>query len=126
EPTAMARTPDLKLHASWRRRLRRNAGSGLTIAQFCAHEGLSVATFHSWKHRLRIIDLANPLPALPAPPPFLPVTVRGAEHRLAESLPIVADLPDGIRLRIPTDNVPLACRLVRAIARAKTDCGGPR
>jgi hypothetical protein len=41
-------------------------------------------------------------------------------------LPIEADLPNGIRLRIPTANAHLACRLVRAVARAKTDSGGAR
>ena len=122
----MARTPDLQLHALWRERLRRQAGSGLTIAQFCAQEGLSTATFHSWKRRLRLIELADSLPAPSAPPAFLPVTVRLAEPAPAEPPPIVADLPNGIRLRIPTADARLACRLVRAVARARTDSGGPR
>jgi hypothetical protein len=43
---------------------------------------------------------------------------------LNEPLTIEADLPNGIRLRIPTANVQLACRLVRAVARTKTDSGG--
>jgi len=122
----MARPPDLKLHALWRDRLRRQVGSGLTIAQFCAREGLSVATFQSWKRRLRLVDLANPLPAPPAPPAFLPVTLRLTEHAPDEPLPIVAELPNGIRLRIPTANARLVCRLVRAVAGAKTDSGGAR
>jgi hypothetical protein len=119
----MARTPDLKLRALWRERLGRQVDSGLTIGQFCAREGLSVATFQSWKRRLRLIELAN---SLPAPPAFLPVTVRLAEPALGEPLLIVADLPNGIRLRIPTANAHLACRLVRAVAAARTDTGGSR
>jgi hypothetical protein len=122
----MARTPNLELHALWRERLRRQAASGLTIAQFCAQEGLSSATFHSWKRRLRLLELANPHPTPPAPPAFLPVTVRTAGHDPGELLPIVADLPNGIRLHIPTANALLACRLVRAVARARTDSGGLR
>jgi hypothetical protein len=122
----MARTPDLQLRALWRDRLRRQAGSGLTIAQFCAHEGLSTATFQSWKRRLRLIELAGTLPAPLASPAFLPVTVRLAEPDSAESPPILADLPNGIRLRIPTSDARLACRLVRAVARARTDSGGHR
>jgi len=35
-------------------------------------------------------------------------------------------LPNGIRLRIPTANARLVCRLVRAVAGAKTDSGGAR
>ena len=122
----MARTPDVQLHALWRERLRRQVDSGLTIAQFCDQEGLSTATFHSWKRRLRLGELAATLPATPAPPVFLPVTVRLAEPATDEPLPVVADLPNGIRLRIPTADARLACRLVRAFARARTDSGGPR
>ena len=122
----MARTPDLELRAVWRDRLRRQGDSGLTIAQFCAREAISTATFHSWKRRLRLVGLADTLPAPPALPTFLPVTVRLAEPAPADAPPIVADLPNGIRLRIPTADARLACRLVRAFARATTDSGGPR
>jgi hypothetical protein len=122
----MARTPNPQLHALWRERLRRQADSGLTIVRFCAREGLSTATFHSWKRRLRLSELADSPPAPPAPPAFLPVTVRLAEPAHADTSPIVADLPNGIRHRIPTADARLACRLVRAFARARTDSGGPR
>ena len=122
----MSRTPDLKRHALWRECIRRQVDSGLTIAQFCAREGLSVAAFHSWKRRLRLIEFADHRPASPAPSTFLPVTVRVAEPALGDPLPIVADLPNGIRLRIPTANARLACQLVLAVAGAKTNSGGSR
>jgi hypothetical protein len=122
----VARAPDLALHARWRDRVRRQAVSGMTIAQFCAQERLALASFHSWKRRLRLIDLADGHPALPAPSAFLPVTVRVLERAPDEPPPIEADLPNGIRLRLPTANARLACRLVRALARAKTDFGGTR
>ena len=122
----MSRTLDLKHYALWRECIRRQVDSGLTIAQFCAREGLSVAAFHSWKRRLRLINLADHRPASPAPSTFLPVTVRVAEHALGDPLLIVADLPNGIRLRIPTANARLACQLVLAVAGAKTNSGGSR
>jgi hypothetical protein len=122
----MARTPDLKLHALWRARVRRHAESGLTIAQFCARESLSVASFHGWKRRLRHIDLGDHLPALSAPSAFLPVTLSVVERAANEAMPIEADLSNGIHLRIPTTNTSLACRLVRALAEAKTRSGGWR
>jgi hypothetical protein len=122
----MARTPDLQLHALWRERLRRQIDSGLTIAQFCDQEGLSAATFHAWKRRLRLSEVADALPPTPAPPAFLPVTVRLTEQAPAEASPIVAELPNGIRLRIPIADARLACRLVRAFARARTNAGGSR
>jgi hypothetical protein len=136
----MARTADPQLHTLWRERLRRQVDSGLTIAQFCDQEGLSAATFHSWKRRLRLVELADTTPTPPAPPTFLPVTtptppappaflpvtVRLAEPAPTDASPIVADLPNGIRLRIPTADARLACRIVRAVACARTNAGGLR
>ena len=122
----MARTPDPKLHALWRDRVRRQEASGLTIAQFCAREGVARSKFHAWKRRFRLMQSPDQGPALPAPSPFLPVTVRFVERAADEPLPIEAELPNGVRLRIPTADPHLACRLIRAVAGAKTNSGGPR
>jgi hypothetical protein len=122
----MPRKPDSELHAVWRHRLSRQSYSGLTIAQFCAQERLGTKLFYAWKRRLRLIDLAARRPALPAPRAFLPVNVRVVEPTTTELLPIEADLPNGVRLRIPTANARLACRLIRAVVRASTDAGGSR
>jgi hypothetical protein len=120
----MARTPDTKLHALWRDRIRRQEASGLTIAQFCTQEGVARSKFHAWKRRFRLMASPDQCPALPTPSTFLPVTVRLLERTAEQPLPIEADLPNGIRLRIPTVNEHLACRLVRAVAAAKTNSGG--
>ena len=122
----MPRPRDLELHALWRRRVSRHANSGLTVAQFCAQEGLPAKSFYAWKRRLQFIELAAHRPALSAPAAFLPVTVRLAERTPHEPLPIEADFPNGVRLRIPTADARLACRLVRAVAGAKTSSGGSR
>jgi hypothetical protein len=125
----MARTPDTKLHALWRDRIRRQQASGLTIAQFCAQEGVARSKFHAWKRRFRLLNPPDRCPTLATPSPFLPVTVRLLERAAdpgAPGLPIEADLPNGIRLRIPTVNEHLACRLVRAMARTRTNSGGAR
>ncbi len=123
----MARRPNPNLHTLWRDRIRCQESSGLTIEQFCAQECIARSKFHAWKRRFRLMDSADQRPALPAPSGFLPVTIRLDKRTLdpdAPALPIEADLPNGIRLRIPTANARLACRLVRSIARAKTDSGG--
>jgi hypothetical protein len=120
------RTLDSELHALWRDRVRRQAVSGLTIAQFCAQERLSQASFSAWKRRLRLIDLADWRPALPVPRAIFPVTVRVVEHTPADPPPMEASLPNGIRLRIPTSDDRLACRVIPAVARARTDSGGSR
>ena len=121
----MSRTPDPKLHALWRERIQHQAQSDLTIAQFCALECLSVASFHYWKRRLRLTELAN-RPQLAARPAFLPVTVRIVDRAADEPMPIEADLPNGVRLRIPTANQRFASHLVRVVARARTNLGGAR
>jgi hypothetical protein len=120
------RTPDLKLHALWRDRVHRQADSGLTVAQFCAQQRLPVNAFHTWKRRLRLADCAGNRTALPARRAFLPVTVRVVDRASEELPPIEADLPNGVRLRIPTADARLACRLVRTVAGARTNSGGSR
>jgi hypothetical protein len=70
----MSRTPDLKRYALWRECIGRQVDSGLTIAQFCAREGVSVAAFHSWKRQLRLIEFADHRPASPDSLTFLPVS----------------------------------------------------
>ena len=122
----MARTPDPKLHAIWRERVRLQESSGLTIAQFCAREGIARSKFHAWKRRFGLMEAPARGPTSPAPSAFLPVTVRLLEPAPVGSPPIEADLPNGIRLRIPTGNGHLACRLIRAVAGARTDLGGSR
>ena len=120
----MARRPDPQLDDVWRDRVRRQQASGLTIERFCAQERIARSKFHAWKRHFRLMDSRDQCPALPAPAAFLPVTVRLDERTHDEPLPIEADLPNGVRLRIPTGNARLACRLVRSIAGAKTGSGG--
>ena len=122
----MPRPLDPKLHAIWRERIRRQEASGLTIEQFCSQEGIARSKFHSWKRRFRLADAADRCPALPSPSSFLPVTVRLLPHGPAEPLPIEADLPNGVRLRIPTTDPRLACRIIRTVAAASTNSGGTR
>jgi hypothetical protein len=122
----VANSPSLHRVALWRDRVSRQPSSGLTIARFCAQERCALAAFHAWKRRFRLMDIEQPPRVVPASQAFLPVTVRVVETAADQLPPIVAELPNGIRLRIPTSNVRLACRLVRAVARANTGSGGSR
>jgi hypothetical protein len=122
----MPRRPNPALHALWRDRVMRQSSSGLSVEQFCAQGQFARSAFYRWRHRLGLTNPAVRCASLPAPPTFLPVTVRLVENDAHERAPIEADLPNGIRLRIPTANAALACRLVRAVAGAKTDSGGSR
>ena len=122
----MSRSPDPKLHTIWRERVRRQEAGGLTIEQFCSQEGIARSKFHAWKRRFRLADVAEQRPALPSPSSFLPVTVRLLQQGPTEPPPIEADLPNGVRLRIPTADSCLVCRIIRTIAAASTNSGGTR
>jgi hypothetical protein len=133
----MATPRNPKLGAFWRDRISRQAVSGLSIVQFCTQERCARSAFQRWKRHFQIQgdDLAVRLPTssiltpppkpLPAPPTFLPVAVRILGDHTDEPSPLIeADLPNGIRLRIPTADAPLACRIIRVVAGAKTTAGG--
>src|SRR5262245_13035895 len=100
EPFAQPVPPPTRSRAAnrqaWSERLARFASAGLTTAQFCAAEGVSVASFYLWRRRLAAADLsavAAPT-APPEPPRWLPV-------RLADPAPAVElVLPSGAVLRI--------------------------
>jgi hypothetical protein len=48
----MARRKTVETERLWRDRMRRQAGSGLSIRQFCAQERISPPSFYSWRRRL--------------------------------------------------------------------------
>ena len=82
----MPRHPDPATRERWQQRLHRFARSGLTVAAFCAREGLAPTTFDAWKRRLR--DAAAPQ--------F--VAVRLTEPTAATPVELV--LPSGCVLRL--------------------------
>ena len=122
----MARRPNPGRHALWRDRVSRHLISGLSVEQFCAQERCAKSAFYRWKRQLDLMHPSDQCSTSPARSTFLPVTVRLVESDAHQPVPIEADLPNGIRLRIPTGNARLACRLVRSIAAARTDSGGSR
>ena len=122
----MANSSSPQRVARWRDRVSRQSVSALTIAQFLRKEPCALAAFYAWKRRFRLAENQDPGGAISPPSAFLPVTVRIVEHAGDQLPPIEADLPNGIRLRIPTANARLACHLLRAVARANTNPGGSR
>lgn len=80
----------------WRGLLRRQAESGLSVAEFCRRRDVSEASFYQWRKRLR----ADSLPAESATTrlstgAFLPLSVVGAAG-------VEIELPCGAMLRIPS------------------------
>ena len=112
----MGRTKDPKRESLWRERLQRQATSGLSIAAFCAREGVSCVSFHAWKRRLAV----RSLPDRPRPPLFVPLKL---ELHPPEAGPspwprVELELPHHVRLRF--DSLPepeWLARVVGALAR---------
>lgn len=48
----MGRVANSRLAARWRVRVERQRQSGVSILEYCRREGVSAASFHSWKRRL--------------------------------------------------------------------------
>jgi len=96
----------------WAERLARFPHSGLTPAQFCALEAVSLASFYSWRRRLAA-PATPPDPTPDGGPRLLPV-------RLAAADPVVElVLPSGAVLRLPSGSeLTWICSLVAALGGA--------
>jgi hypothetical protein len=115
----MPRHADPALEALWRRRLRQQTQSRLTIQQFCKREGVSTAAFHAWKRRLAL-HAAFPTTAA-APSAFVPVvvpTVHEAQPRVATEL-VTITLANGGQILLPdTAGVDFVRKVVATVARS--------
>jgi hypothetical protein len=91
----LQRSRDAVRH-TWAERLARFAAAGLTTAQFCAAEGVSVASFYLWKRRLAAPEnSAAPAISTQQPGPrLLPVRLP------AQTPTIELVLPGGVILRL--------------------------
>ena len=76
--------------AAWAERLARFPASGLSPAQFCAAEGVSLPSFYAWMRRLaaEALDLAaGQGPGQDPGPRLLPVRLQAPFAYLREALP---------------------------------------
>ena len=94
----------------WRELVSRQAGSGISVRQFCAAEGISEPSFYSWRKRLseRATDGAEEAKRRRAgvESPFVPV-------RLLETKPSLEILhPLGYRIQVTGDVDPVSLRRV--------------
>lgn len=106
----MGRVANPSVALAWKRRLGRHSRSGLSIAEFCSQEGISPASFYSWRRRLRAPD--GPQSAV-----FVPVELPAG---FASGVRI--ELPGGAVLSLPAD-APL--ELVTAAIRAAMPSAEP-
>jgi hypothetical protein len=123
----MPRPADPALEILWRRRLRQQPDSGLTIHQFCQREGVSTASFHAWKRRLA---LRTTLPVLvpSRESAFVPVIVPPvSKSQLHDSTHLVTiQLANGGRILLPiAAGVDLVCQVVETVARSSATWEDP-
>lgn len=120
----MTRQRSVSKERMWRERLDRYRQSGVSVAAFCAGEGVSLAAFYGWQRRLReaVGPAGGPQVAAPVVRDvavreaagdhaalFVPVAIRApvGEVRI--------DVPGGVVLRLPLE---VDERLLRACLRA--------
>jgi hypothetical protein len=105
--------------AAWGERLRRYKLSGLTVAQFCRREGVSVPSFYQWRQRLAA---ASPLArstrssrraGSDRPAAFQQVLLAGAGV-------VAIELPSGVRVELPADRLPLVRAVLADLLEAET------
>ena len=105
----MGRRIDAALHAAWRRRSERSAGSSVTVAEFCGREGVSEATFYQWRKRLApgisVARAATGGAAGARGRTTVPHCGQAAfvELALAPAAVVEMELPNGVRVRVPAD-----------------------
>lgn len=89
----MANRPQPAKRQEWRTRLERFSHADMTVADFCAAEGVSVASFYQWRRKLEA-DASVDTPALK----FVPLDLPAVSKPSATTVMRV-DLPGGVRVR---------------------------
>lgn len=105
----------------WSERLKRHERSGVTVGAFCAKEGVSLASFYSWRRKLRsraedrqgIVQTGSAAPAAPAPS-FVPLRIAAAGT--PESA-VRLRLPNGVQLWLPAGDARLLAAAIAAAGR---------
>jgi transposase len=89
------RRPDPATRQRWQQRLQRFRQSGLSVADFCAQEHVSPASFYAWRRRLQ----HGPAPTHTDAPRFVPVRLVATPT----GAPLELVLPSGCILRLAPD-----------------------
>jgi hypothetical protein len=113
----MGRQSDPRKAAVWERRLARFGDSGLTVARFCAREGVSIATFHYWQRKLRDASANEAAWSAPAAP-----VARFDPVEVASRPAVTIRFAGGVVMEIPEDREDLLKVAVLALASEAAPC----
>jgi hypothetical protein len=121
----MPRRANPALEVAWRRRLRQQPDSGLTIHEFCKREGVSTAAFHAWKRRLSLRAAFSPAPSGTAAfVPLIVPPVHEALSRVSNDF-VTIQLANGGQILLPiTAGLELVCGVVEILARSSVNREG--
>lgn len=108
---------DPKKEAFWRDAIRRQAGSGLSVREFCRRHRLSEPSFYERRRTFRERDARRSV----APPAFVPVIVRDERTTaVGPDAGLIIELRGGRLLRLPgTMPAGRVAELVRALEAAE-------
>jgi transposase-like protein len=124
----MARKVNLQLRQVWRDRLERQRRGGLSVSEFCRREGVSSATYYTWKKKFRgqspgAMRRSSGRPENPGPI-ARPVSAGPAFVQLpaVAATPVVPwielVLADGTIIRLPHQNVAALQAVLQALRGA--------
>jgi hypothetical protein len=111
----MARGIDVAKHAQWRLRMQRFQRSNVSVVEFCEDEAVSTASFYLWRKKLTQPIAGDDADQVGSH--FAPVRVVGAPS-------LVAQLPGGTRLEIPTADSQILQVIIDALARVDAERAG--
>ena len=126
----MGRLVDHGKHCEWAERIRRRRESGLTVAEFCEWEGVSVASFYNWQKKLGGTTSRSQSVELVTPEgrsqrslqkaSFLPVHVMQAGTTTAPATRIEIQLTNGVRVFIPISDFQTVENIIAVASRLST------
>ena len=93
-----AKKADTDQQQFWAMVLETFKSSGHSVRRFCQQEGLSEASFYSWRKRLRVHETPEPQKVPPQPESFIQVSTPSGKSSVLELV-----LASGHTLRIPSD-----------------------
>jgi transposase len=110
---AQGKSRDPKRERFWRRHLRSQRASGLTIRDYCVEHDLSESSFHFWRREIADRDRRREAAESTAAPAFVPVTI--VEPPAVGNAAIDIRLAGGHRLRVRAGCDPLLLAEVVAV-----------
>jgi hypothetical protein len=102
---------------AWRKHLRQQARSGLSVRGYCQQHDLAENSFYAWRREVMLRDAESSQP-VKSSPAFAAVTLIAAEPRQPPLIEIV--LTDPPRIAVEPGFDPETLRGVLAIARSAT------